>query len=58
MNSETQTSAPALPATLRMGAVELTVTDLDRSVDFYESAIGLRLHGREIVSAPARYLRH
>src|SRR6476659_6118986 len=47
MNSETQTSAPALPATLRMGAVELTVTDLDRSVDFYESAIGLRLHRRE-----------
>ena len=47
MNSETQTSAPALPATLRMGAVELTVTDLDRSVDFYESAIGLRLHNRD-----------
>ena len=47
MNSETQTSAPALPDTLRLGAVELTVTDLDRSVDFYESAIGLRLHGRE-----------
>jgi catechol 2,3-dioxygenase len=30
-----------------MGAVELTVTDLDRSVHFYETAIGLRLHGRE-----------
>jgi catechol 2,3-dioxygenase len=43
----TQTSAPVLPATLRVGPVELTVTDLDRSVGFYESAIGLRLHRRE-----------
>jgi catechol 2,3-dioxygenase len=32
---------------LRLGAVHLTVTDLDRSVGFYESAIGLRLHRRE-----------
>jgi catechol 2,3-dioxygenase len=48
MNStQTQTSAPVLPASLRVGAVELTVTDLDRSVHFYETAIGLRLHGRE-----------
>ena len=47
MTTETQTSAPVLPAALRMGAVELTVTDLDRSVHFYETAIGLRLHGRE-----------
>jgi len=30
-----------------MGAVELTVSDLDRSVAFYESAIGLRVHRRE-----------
>ena len=35
------------PATLRLGAVHLTVTDLDRSVGFYEDAIGLRLHRRE-----------
>ena len=28
----------------RLGAVELTVTDLDRSVPFYEQAIGLRTH--------------
>ena len=41
MTTETQTSAPVLPAALRMGAVELTVTDLDRSVHFYETAIGL-----------------
>ena len=43
----TETSAPALPATLRVGPVELTVTDLDRSVSFYADAIGLRLHARE-----------
>jgi len=39
-------SAPTLPATLRLGPVELTVTALDRSIGFYERAIGLRLHGR------------
>ena len=48
----THTSAPPklpakLPATLRLGAVHLTVSDLGRSVDFYEDAIGLRLHHRE-----------
>jgi len=42
-----QTPAPVLPASLRVGAVELTVTDVERSVGFYESAIGLRLHRRE-----------
>jgi catechol 2,3-dioxygenase len=40
-----------LPATLRLGAVHLTVTDLDRSVVFYEDAIGLRLHRREDATA-------
>jgi catechol 2,3-dioxygenase len=44
---ETHTQAPVLPASLRVGAVELTVTDLDHSVSFYENAIGLRLHRRE-----------
>lgn len=43
----TLTAAPGLPATLRLGAVQLTVTDLDRSVAFYEEAIGLKVHGRE-----------
>ena len=44
----THTSAPPkLPATLRLGAVHLTVSDLDRSIAFYEDAIGLRLHRRE-----------
>jgi catechol 2,3-dioxygenase len=33
--------------TLRLGSVHLTVTDLDRSVAFYEDAIGLRLYRRE-----------
>ena len=40
-------STPGLPATLRLGAVHLTVTDLDRSVAFYEEAIGLGLHRRK-----------
>ena len=36
-----------LPATLRLGAVHLTVSNLGRSVAFYEDAMGLRLHRRE-----------
>ena len=40
-------AAPALPATLRLGAVHITVTDLDRSVGFYQDALGLRQHRRE-----------
>jgi catechol 2,3-dioxygenase len=39
-------STAALPATLRLGPVHLTVTDLRRSVAFYESSIGLRTHRR------------
>jgi catechol 2,3-dioxygenase len=41
------TATPALPAALRLGAVHLVVTSLDRSVAFYQDAIGLRLHRRE-----------
>jgi catechol 2,3-dioxygenase len=40
-------SSARLPATLRLGAVHLTVSDLARSVDFYENNIGLQLHRRE-----------
>lgn len=40
-------AASTLPPTLRLGAVHLDVTDLDRSVDFYREAIGMRLHRRE-----------
>jgi catechol 2,3-dioxygenase len=32
---------------MRMGAVNLTVADLERSLAYYEQAIGLRVHGRE-----------
>jgi catechol 2,3-dioxygenase len=32
---------------MRMGAVHLTVADLERSLAYYEQAIGLRVHGRE-----------
>jgi catechol 2,3-dioxygenase len=43
VESETTRLAPET----RLGAVELTVTDLDRSVSFYEKAIGLRSHRRD-----------
>ena len=42
-----RTTAPVLPATLRLGPVHLAVTDLEGSIAFYEDAIGLRLHRRE-----------
>lgn len=44
---ENPARAATLSSTLRLGAVHLDVTDLDRSVDFYGEAIGLRLHRRE-----------
>lgn len=37
------TAAPVLPATLRLGAVHLTVASVDRSVAWYQSALGLRV---------------
>jgi catechol 2,3-dioxygenase len=37
-----------LPATLRLGAVSLTVTDLDRSVAWYQAALGLRVHRQDV----------
>ncbi len=40
-------SAPTLPAALRLGAVHLTVADVDRSVAWYQEALGLRVHARE-----------
>ena len=36
-----------IPARTRMGAVHLSVSDLSRSIDYYESAIGLRVHSRD-----------
>lgn len=37
-----------LPATLRLGAVHLTVTDLDRSVAWYQAALGLQVHRQDV----------
>jgi len=36
-----------LPASLRLGPVYIAVTDLDRSVHFYEGSIGLQVHRRD-----------
>src|SRR4051812_31985554 len=40
-------AAPALSAGLRLGPVEIAVSDLDRSIAFYETSIGLQLQQRE-----------
>jgi catechol 2,3-dioxygenase len=40
-------ATPALAATTRLGATHLTVSDLDRSLAFYQDAIGLRVHRHE-----------
>ena len=45
--SEITDTTPVLPATLTLGPVHIVVTDLDRSISFYESAIGLQLSSRE-----------
>jgi catechol 2,3-dioxygenase len=39
-------AATPLPANLSLGPVELTVTSLARSIEWYETALGLRLHSR------------
>src|SRR2546421_1504951 len=44
-------SATALPATLRLGAVDLTVADLDRAVAWYQRALGLRVHRQDVGEA-------
>lgn len=41
------TTIAALPAQLRLGAVRIAVTDLDRAIGFYQDVIGLRLHRRD-----------
>ena len=45
--TELETETTKLAPKTRMGAVELTVTDVDRSVSFYEDALGLVTHRRE-----------
>jgi catechol 2,3-dioxygenase len=47
----TTASRATLPATLRLGPVHLTVTDLERSIEFYEASIGLR-KGSDPLSDP------
>jgi catechol 2,3-dioxygenase len=37
----------SLPDTLRLGSVALTVSDLERSLPFYQDALGLKVHRRE-----------
>lgn len=50
----------SLPANLRMGPVSLTVADLDRSIAFYQSIVGLQLlnnaGGQAILGAGSRTL--
>ncbi len=43
--------APALPAGLRLGAAHLVVADVDRSVAWYQEALGLRVHRHEPAEA-------
>src|SRR4051794_9325379 len=50
---ETTTTTPSLGTGTRVGAVELTVTDLDRSVGFYQDALGLQQHARDDATATA-----
>ena len=45
--TQVETETTKLAPGTRLGAVELTVTDLDRSASFYEDSIGLRTHRRE-----------
>src|SRR5919197_2485293 len=46
-----QRAPNVLPANLRLGAVHLTIADLDRSVAWYERALGLRVHRCDIAEA-------
>jgi catechol 2,3-dioxygenase len=42
-----QPSQTSLPGSLHLGEIALAVSDLDRSVAWYQSALGLRVHGLE-----------
>ena len=46
-NSADTTAGPGLPDTLRLGPVHLTVSDLGRSIAYYERSVGLRCHRRD-----------
>ncbi len=47
---ETPTT-PTLPATLRLGATHLTISNLDGSIAFYERSLGLQVHRRDDAKA-------
>jgi catechol 2,3-dioxygenase len=52
--TETHTNSPGaavLPTALRLGAVHLTVADVDRAVAWYQHALGLRVHLHEATTA-------
>src|SRR3954451_8655791 len=49
--SATTTGPATLPASMRLGPVHLTVSDLDRSSAFYERSIGLQLARRDAAEA-------
>jgi catechol 2,3-dioxygenase len=38
---------PGIAPATRMGAVHLTVSDMSRSLDYYQRVLGLQVHGRE-----------
>lgn len=45
--ADTTTAADTFPAALRLGPAHLVVTDLDRSVAFYQDALGLHVTDRD-----------
>jgi catechol 2,3-dioxygenase len=48
---DTATTPRLLGAATALGAVHLNVSELDRSLGFYEQTLGLRLHGRDGATA-------
>ena len=50
-STTTLETTASLPAALQLGAVELTVADLDRSVAWYQRALGLRVHRHDAAEA-------
>ena len=45
------TEIPSLHPDTRMGAVALTVADMDRALDFYQNTLGFRLRERDGATA-------
>ena len=50
-NPTGSTTIPRLPDTLRLGPVQLDVSNLDASIEYYERVLGLQLHSRHDGSA-------